>query len=546
MRYQRLQDIVRLAVRFQGSRGGLTLSDIEADFAVSRRTAERLRDAVDAVFGPLELVDMDDTKRHWRLRSDALRRLISFSAGELAEFDAATAALERAGFDERAAALRELDTKLRATLRTDTLARIESDLEALVHVEGLAMRAGPRPRLDRGLLALLREAITTRRVVEFHYLAQSTRRRSRQRVAPSGLLYGNRAFLVGRTDWSDQPRLWRLANMSGARITGETFEPDPGFDLRRYAERSFGTFQEKPVQVVLRFDPTAARDAAAFLFHPIQTIEENPDGSLTVRFKAGGIDEMCWHLFTWGNSVRVERPARLRRRLAKLCAALAVHHGHADWGTGAVCQGRTLREEKRGGDPLEQWLILNGNGDSGMKKVIYEGEATLGRQGNIKPHGHGKMKYLDGEYADYRYEGDFENGREHGWGKWYRPPDDTLEYEGEWSEGKTHGRGVLDIDEGEGRFRYEGSFRNDYPHGKGTYVYLDGEYAGYRYEGDFENGNEHGRGKRYRPDCTLEYEGEWSEGVKHGQGTEYYTDGTQRTGMWTDDEPDDERAPSAG
>ena len=326
MRYQRLQDIVRLAVRFQGTLGGLTLGDVEDEFGLSRRTAERLRDAVDAVFGPLELVDTDDTKRHWRLRSDALRRIVSLSAGELAELDAAAETQERAGFDERAAALRELGAKLRATLRTDTLARVESDLEALVQVEGLAMRAGPKPRLDRGLLTLLHEAITTRRVVEFRYLAQSTRRRSRQRVAPYGLLYGNRAFLVGKADWSDEPRLWRLANMSEARITGETFEPDPGFDLRRYAERSFGTFQEKPVQVVLRFDPAAARDASAFLFHPTQTIEEHPDESVTVRFKAGGIDEMCWHLFTWGDSVTVERPARLRWRLAEMCVALAKHH----------------------------------------------------------------------------------------------------------------------------------------------------------------------------------------------------------------------------
>ena len=227
MRYQRLQDIVRLAVRFQGTLGVLTLGDIEDDFAVSRRTAERLRDAVDAVFGPLELVGRADTKRHWRLRSDALRRLVSLSAEELAELNAAAASLERTGFDERAAALRELDTKLRATLRTDTLARIGSDIEALVHIEGLAMRAGPKPHLDRGLLALLREAITTRRVVEFRYLAQSTRRRSRQRVAPSGLLYGNRAFLVGRTDWSDEPRLWRLANMSEARFAFTSSKTSP-------------------------------------------------------------------------------------------------------------------------------------------------------------------------------------------------------------------------------------------------------------------------------------------------------------------------------
>ena len=46
MRYERLKDIVRLAVRLQAASGGLTLEDIQAEFSVSRRTAERMRDAV--------------------------------------------------------------------------------------------------------------------------------------------------------------------------------------------------------------------------------------------------------------------------------------------------------------------------------------------------------------------------------------------------------------------------------------------------------------------------------------------------------------------
>ena len=275
---------MRLAIRLQGSLGGLTLDDIRIDFSVSRRTAERLRDAVEAVFGPLEIVDTDDNKRHWRLRSDALRRLVPVSAGELTELASAATSLERLGLEERAALVRDLATKLRATLRPASLARVESDLEALVHAEGLAMRPGPRPRLDTGLLSLLREAITTCRVVEFRYFAQSTRRRSRQRVQPYGLLYGNRAFLVARTDWSDEPRLWRLAD--------ETFERDP------------------------------ACDVSSFVFHPDQSVEENGDGSLTIRFRAGGIDEMCWLLFTWVESVTVEKPVRLRRRLAGMCEEL--------------------------------------------------------------------------------------------------------------------------------------------------------------------------------------------------------------------------------
>lgn len=177
------------------------------------------------------------------------------------------------------------------------------------------------------MLALVREAVTASRVIEFRYVAQSTGRKSRQRVQPYGLLYGNRAFLVALSDWAEEPRLWRLANMSEAHMTDEAFERDPEFDLQRYARRSFGTYPERPVEVVLRFDARAARDALAFLFHPDQIMDEHRDGSLTVRFKAGGIDEMCWHLFTWGESVTVEQPTRVRRRVAKMCTRLAVHHG---------------------------------------------------------------------------------------------------------------------------------------------------------------------------------------------------------------------------
>ena len=57
---------------------------------------------------------------------------------------------------------------------------------------------------------------------------------------------------------------------------------------------------------------------------------KNEDGSLTVRFKAGGLNEMCWHLVTWQESVTVEQPLALRQRLASLCATLAAHHARSE------------------------------------------------------------------------------------------------------------------------------------------------------------------------------------------------------------------------
>ena len=49
--------------------------------------------------------------------------------------------------------LRRLDDKLRALLEAESLSGIQPDVQALTEAEGLAMRPGPRPRLDEGLLA---------------------------------------------------------------------------------------------------------------------------------------------------------------------------------------------------------------------------------------------------------------------------------------------------------------------------------------------------------------------------------------------------------
>lgn len=326
MRYERVKDVVRLALRLQGSRGGLTLDDIRTEFSISRRTAERLRDAVDEAFGPLTVVDRDERKRYWRLQSHVLEHFVSVSPEELTELSSAAETLERRGLGERATLLRDLAAKFRAMMPDKSLRRLETDWEALMEAEGLAMRPGPRPRLAEGLLSLLREALKACRVVTFRYRAQSTGRQNLRRVQPYGLLYGNRAFLVGRTDRGHDMRLWRLSNINKPEMTEETFSRDEDFDLRTYAKRSFGVFQEEAMEVVLRFDAVAAPDAKTFLFHPDQTITKNKDKSLTVRFKASGINEMCWHLITWGEGVTIEQPASLRRHLANICASLAAHH----------------------------------------------------------------------------------------------------------------------------------------------------------------------------------------------------------------------------
>ena len=137
---------------------------------------------------------------------------------------------------------------------------------------------------------------------------------------PYGFLYGNSHYLVA---WSESEeardfRSFALSNIELVELLDRAFIRGRRFSLREYGERSFGVFQEKPVDVVWKFSPKAAPDAREFLFHPTQVIEEQPDGSLIVRFRAGGLQEMAWHLVTWGDQVNVIQPRTLISQLISL------------------------------------------------------------------------------------------------------------------------------------------------------------------------------------------------------------------------------------
>jgi hypothetical protein len=92
---------------------------------------------------------------------------------------------------------------------------------------------------------------------------------------------------------------------------------DPQVSLSKFTERAFGVFQEEPRDIVWRFKPEAAEAAQEYVFHPNQTLERQKDGSLIVRFRAGGLLEMCWHLYTWGDGAEVLAPVELRTLMTK-------------------------------------------------------------------------------------------------------------------------------------------------------------------------------------------------------------------------------------
>ena len=130
-------------------------------------------------------------------------------------------------------------------------------------------------------------------------------------VIPYGFLYGQRDhYLVAKhSDGYDNGKAhnFLLQKIKSVEILPDVFDSSK-FDLQEYALESFGAFHEEPFDVEWLFDKEVADEAKNFIFHPKQKLTKNPDGTLTVKFKAGGRREMDWHLYTWEDKVKVIKP----------------------------------------------------------------------------------------------------------------------------------------------------------------------------------------------------------------------------------------------
>lgn len=315
MRYSRAERLIQLALEMQAARGGLTIGDIEQKFDVSRRTAIRMRDAVLRAFPNSSEVQTGERTKRWRLNPGVAQNFAEITSDDLASVEIAAEAMEAANLHVHAQNLLGVAAKIRNLIEASTLNHIEPDLEALTEAEGLAHRAGPRPHIPLAVFDLLRTAIKSCRKVSFDYVSRSGKSVSRRTVAPLGFLYGHRHYLVAIQDGVAKPKFFSLPSISKLKIEQAVFERDPSFSLRDFVSGSFGVFEEAPVDVVWRFSKEAAPLAKSFVFHHSQEFEDEPDGGLVVRLRAGGLLEMAWHLISWGEDVEVLEPAALRSLL---------------------------------------------------------------------------------------------------------------------------------------------------------------------------------------------------------------------------------------
>jgi len=133
------------------------------------------------------------------------------------------------------------------------------------------------------------------------------------------------------------------------------------------------------------------------------------------------------------------------------------------------------------------------------------------------------------------YEGSWKDDFWHGFGRWGTI---TGTYEGDFVKGRREGQGKMDFKKKsqplspqshEETSYYEGSWKEDKPHGIGTYVCPSAYET--KYEGEWEFGKRSGKGILFYSN-GAKFEGSFERNKPSGNGKLVYPDGLTVTGKW--------------
>ena len=283
-----------------------------------------MRDTIREVFPQMEEIP-DHPKKRFRIPKGLDGFFQDPVTSELSDLGAHSSELRDIGAIARANSLASLETKIRAAMRPDRRRATATDVEALLRAEKIAVQAGPRPAEDPAVLTLLREALLSFQMLRFVYFGGSRPGTSRD-VVPYGIIFGRMNYLIAADAGTTKPKSWRLDRIQQLECLDAPGLPPEDFSLAAFANTPFAFFEGEQEDVVLHVLPHGMDDFKNYRFHSTQTVEPRSNGGALVRFRASGMLELAWHLFSWGNKMEIVEPVTLRQLLTTELRVTLAHH----------------------------------------------------------------------------------------------------------------------------------------------------------------------------------------------------------------------------
>jgi proteasome accessory factor C len=187
----------------------------------------------------------------------------------------------------------------------------------------------PATETDVENFVFLFHAILRRREVRFVYskIAPGAAPETRT-VHPLHLvIFADSCVLVAHDPECNDRRNFALTSVGEPQVTGQTFTPPEGFDLKAYLAGGMGPFLgEARHEIRLRFAPLYASRVRKRPWHASQLLIELPDGSAETTYRVAHTAIIEQRVLAAAGQVEVLGPPDLRARIKAAAQAVLEKH----------------------------------------------------------------------------------------------------------------------------------------------------------------------------------------------------------------------------
>lgn len=169
------------------------------------------------------------------------------------------------------------------------------------------------------------DAILGRYRVSIRYFSASRQREAYRDIEPYTLYYSAGGwYVIAYCRLRRSILLFALHRIRELEaIPRKTFTVAADYDVETYMGDAWRAFRGESMDVELEFSADVAQRAAERRWHATQEVQWGADGSLTMRLRVSGMEEIIGWVLGWGGGCRVVNPPELRDQVALEARSIA-------------------------------------------------------------------------------------------------------------------------------------------------------------------------------------------------------------------------------
>ena len=188
------------------------------------------------------------------------------------------------------------------------------------------MRSLPKSEVYLSVLAKLAEAWTSQRRAKITYRSLPAARATQRVIEPYFIepaAPGHSSYVIAHCLRAGELRTFKVERIEAIELTDEAYTIPADFDANRYFSAAWGIVVEGEAQTVrLRFSPEIARLMEETVWHPLQILEKQADGSVIMTLRVFHTYELVTWILGWGEKVEVLEPEALRKEVLQTAKAM--------------------------------------------------------------------------------------------------------------------------------------------------------------------------------------------------------------------------------